>query len=132
MPYAFLAVTVVGAVAVALAYRPIRREPLTIVSFAWPGSPSELALQNIVWQMVATALFIAFGALDGLGRVARPGASPSPAGSAWWAWASPGLRAADVTAAALAEVRSDAFPVPTERTAADLGPLVARHPRPSP
>ncbi len=44
-----------------------------------------------------------------------------PAGSASSASASPGLRAADVTAAALAEVRSDAFPVPTQPTAPTWG-----------
>src|SRR5579862_697116 len=64
VPYAFLAVTVLGAVAVALAYRPIRREPFTVISFALASLTSELALQNILWQMVATAFFIAFGALD--------------------------------------------------------------------
>ena len=113
MPYVYLAVTVVGAVAVALSYRPIRREPFTIVSFVMASWTSELALQNIVWQLVATALFITFGALD-----------------AWAGWLGlafavagwigllglgvAGLRAADVTAAALAEVRSDGFPVPAK------------------
>ena len=33
VPYAFLAVSLVGAAAVALAYRPIRHEPFTVVSF---------------------------------------------------------------------------------------------------
>jgi acetyl esterase/lipase len=120
VPYAYLAVTVVGAVAVALSYRPIRREPLTIVSFVLASWTSELALQNIVWQVIATALFIEFGALDswagwlGLafavaGWVGLVGLGVS------------GLRAADVTAAALADVRSEAFPVPAQPTAPAWG-----------
>ncbi len=115
MPYAFLAVTVVGAVAVALAYRPIRREPLTIVSFAAAWIAGELAFQNIVWQMAATGLFIAFGALEGwagwlgLGLAVAGWVGLVGLGVA-------GLRAADVTAAALAEVRSDALPVPIQPT----------------
>ncbi len=115
MPYAFLAVTVVGAAAVALAYRPIRREPLTVVSFATAWIPGEAAFQNIVWQMVATGVFIAFGALDGwAGWLGLALAAAGWVGLVGLGVA--GLRAADVTAAALAEVRSDAFPVPTERT----------------
>ncbi len=120
MPYAYLAVAVVGAVAVALSYRPIRREPLTVVSFVLASWTSELALQNIVWQVIATALFIEFGALGSwagwlglafavVGWVGLVGLGVS------------GLRAADVTAAALAEVRSDAFPVPTQPTAPAWG-----------
>ena len=120
MPYAYLAVTVVGFVAVVLSYRPIRREPFTIVTFVWASWTSELAFQNIVWQVAATALFIAFGALDGwagwlglafavAGWIGLVGLGVS------------GLRAADVTAAAVAEVRSDAFPVPTQPTPAAWG-----------
>jgi acetyl esterase/lipase len=115
VPYAFLAVTIFGAVAVGLAYRPIRREPLTIVSFALAWIPNELALQTMVLQMVASAIFIVFGALDGwagwlglalavVGWIGLLGLGVE------------GRRAADVTAAALAEVRSDAFPVPAQRT----------------
>jgi hypothetical protein len=65
VPYAFLAVTAIGLAAVCLAYRPVRREPFTVISFATGWLVGELAFQNIVWEMVATALFIAFGALDG-------------------------------------------------------------------
>lgn len=115
MPYAFLAVSVVGVVAVVLAYRPIRREPLTIVSFGAAWIAGELAFQNIVWQMAATGVFIAFGALDGwagwlgLGLAIAGWVGLVGLGVA-------GLRAADVTAAALAEVRSDALPVPIQPT----------------
>ena len=41
----------------------------------------ELAFQNIVWQAVATALFIWAGALGELGRLARVWPWPSPTGS---------------------------------------------------
>jgi acetyl esterase/lipase len=120
VPYAFLAVTVVGAIAVALSYRPIRREPFTIVTFTLASWTGELALQNIVWQIIATVLFVEFGALDnwagwlGLafavaGWIGLLGLGVS------------GLRAADVTAAALAEVRSEAFPIPTAPTAPTWG-----------
>jgi acetyl esterase/lipase len=115
VPYAYLAVTVVGALAVALSYRPIRREPLTVVSFVMASWTSELAIQNIVWQMIATALFIEFGALDSwAGWLGLAFAVTGWIGLTGLALA--GLRAADVTAAALAEVRSDAFPVPPRPT----------------
>ena len=115
MPYAFLAVTVVGIVAVALAYRPIRREPLTVLSFAWASLTSELAFQNIVWEMVATVVFIEFGALDGwAGWLGLVFAVAGWIGLLGLGVA--GLRAAEVTAAALAEVRGAAFPVPDKPT----------------
>jgi hypothetical protein len=63
VPYAFLIVTLIGAVAVTLAYRPIRREPFTVLSFTCAWIAGELAFQNIVWQLVATGLFIWSGAL---------------------------------------------------------------------
>ncbi len=115
MPYAFLAVAAVGVVAVALAYRPIRREPFTIVSFAMAWIAGELAFQNIVWQAAATGLFIAFGALEGwAGWLGLALAIVGWVGLVGLGIA--GLRAADVTGAALAEVRSDTFPVPTDPT----------------
>jgi len=120
VPYAFLIVTLVGAAAVALAYRPIRREPFTVVSFTAAWVAGELAFQNIVWQMVATALFISFGALEGwagwLGLAV--------AVADWFGLLGLGIagrRAAGVTTAALAEVRSGAFPIPTEPMAPTWG-----------
>ena len=120
VPYAFLIVTLIGAVAVALAYHPIRREPFTVLSFICGWIAGELAFQNIVWQVAAATLFIWFGAL-----------------SSWAGWLGlavavvgwvgliglgvAGRRAAGVTAAALTEVRSAAFPVPTEPTAPTWG-----------
>ena len=107
--------------AVTLAYRPIRREPFTIVSFVSGWVAGELAFQNIVWQMIATALFIWFGALQGWAGWLGPGRRRRSTGRDSSDWASPGRRAAGVTAAALGEVRSAAFPVPTEPTAPTWG-----------
>ena len=120
MPYAFLIVTLIGAAAVAFAYRPIRREPFTVVSFTCAWIAGELAFQNIVWQMVATAIFISFGALEswagwlGLAVAVADWVGLLGLGIA-------GRRAAGVTAAALAEVRSGAFPIPDEPTAPTWG-----------
>ena len=120
VPYAFLIVTLVGALAVVLAYRPIRREPFTVLSFSMAWIAGELAFQNIVWQIAATAVFIAFGALDnwagwlGLAVAVLDWVGLFGLGIA-------GRRAAGVTAGALAEVRSGAFPVPTEPTAPTWG-----------
>ncbi|MGA2472889.1 MAG: alpha/beta hydrolase [Acidimicrobiales bacterium] len=120
MPYAFLIVTLVGAAAVTLAYRPIRREPFTVVSFASAWIAGELAFQNIVWQMVATAIFISFGALEGwAGWLGLAVAVADWVGLLGLGIA--GRRAAGVTASALVEVRSDAFPVPIEPTAPTWG-----------
>ena len=65
VPYAYLAVTVFGAAAVLSAYRPIRREPFTVVCFAIGWPVSELPAQTIFLQGSATVLFVLFGALDG-------------------------------------------------------------------
>ena len=115
MPYAFLAVTAVGLAAVALAYRPIRREPFTVVSFATGWLVGELAFQNIVWEMVATALFISFGALD-----AWAGWVGLALAVAGWVGlvglGATGLRAAGVVARSLDVVRSYRLPVPSEPT----------------
>jgi acetyl esterase/lipase len=115
VPYAFLAVTLIGGFAVLMAYRPIRREPFTVISFAAAWIAGELAFQNIVWQMVATGLFIRFGALDGwagwLGLAITV--------VAWFGLLGlgvAGIRAAHVVARSLNEVRADAFPVPDHPT----------------
>ena len=115
MPYVFLVVSLVGATAVALAYRPIRREPFTVVSFVSGWIAGELAFQNIVWQMAATALFVWLGALDGwagwLGLAVTAGAWVGLLGLGL-----AGIRTGGVTSAALAEVRSEDFPVPAGPT----------------
>ncbi len=120
MPYAYLAVTAVGAAAVALAYRPIRREPFTVVSFVAGWTAGELAFQNIAWQVIASVLFITYGALDGwAGWLGLAVAAVGWVGLVGLGIA--GLRAADVTAAALGEVRHTSFPVPDVPTAPTWG-----------
>jgi acetyl esterase/lipase len=115
VPYAFLAVSLIGATAVLMAYRPIRREPFTVTSFSAGWIAGELAFQNVVWQMIATALFIEFGALGNwagwLGLAVTV--------VAWFALIGlgvAGIRAADVVARSLNEVRTDVFPVPDHPT----------------
>ncbi len=120
VPYAFLIVTLVGAVAVVLAYRPIRREPLTVLSFSLSWIAGELAFQNIVWQMVAAGVFIWFGALDGwAGWLGLAVAVVDWVGLFGLGIA--GHRTGCVTAAALDDVRAQRFPVPTEPTAPTWG-----------
>ena len=104
----------------ALAYRPIRREPFTVLSFTCGWIAGELAFQNVVWQVVAAALFIWFGALSNW--AGWLGLAVAVAG--WVGLIGLGIagrRAARVTAAALAEVRNASFPVPTEPTAPTWG-----------
>ncbi len=111
-----------------LAYRPIRREPFTVLSFSCGWIAGELAFQNIVWQMVATALFVSYGALDnwagwlGLAVAVLDWVGLFGLGIA-------GRRAAGVAAAALGEVRSDALPGAHRADRTDVGSLVARDPR---
>ncbi len=120
MPYAFLTVTVIGALAIALAYRPIRREPFTVLSFICGWIAGELAFQNIIWQAVATVLFIRFGALSNwAGWLGLAVAVVDWVGLIGLGLA--GRRAGAVTAAALGEVRTQAFPVPDQPTAPTWG-----------
>ena len=110
MPYLFLALTALGALGVLNAYRPVHREPLSVVSFfaGWPVG--ELAIQNIAWQVVATVVFGIFGAFT-----AWPGWLALFVAGASWAGlvglAAAGRHADRVVARALGEVRSDRFPV---------------------
>ncbi len=120
MPYVFLILTLIGAVAVVLAYRPIRREPFTVLSFTCGWIAGELAFQNILWQVVATGLFIWAGALSNwAGWLGLAVAVADWVGLVGLGIA--GRRAADVTAAALSEVRTPAFPVPVQPTAPTWG-----------
>ena len=120
MPYIFLIATLVGALAVVLAYRPIRREPFTVLGFTCGWIAGELAFQNIVWQLVATGLFIWAGALSNwAGWLGLAVAVAGWAGLVGLGVA--GHRASRVTAAALAEVRTPAFPVPPTPTAPTWG-----------
>jgi acetyl esterase/lipase len=115
VPTAFLVVTLLGALAVLLAYRPIRREPVNILSFVLGSIAGELAFQNIAWQVVATVVFIAFGALAGwAGWLGLGVACVSWVGLAGLGIA--GRRASSVVAGSLADVRSETFPVPKRPT----------------
>jgi acetyl esterase/lipase len=121
VPYAYLAVTVVGCFSVLMAYRPIRREPGTIIAFVTAWIAGELAFQNIVWQAVATALFIWAGALSNwAGYLGLALAAVGWVGLVGLGVA--GHRASRVVAASLDEVRDPAkFPVPAQPTAPTWG-----------
>jgi acetyl esterase/lipase len=113
VPYVYLAVTVVGAIGVLLAYRPIRREPLSVPSFFVGWLVGEVPIQNIVWEVAATVVFGIFGAFTGwAGWLGLAVAVVSWAGLVGLAVT--GRRAAGVVGAALDDVRSAGFPVPTE------------------
>jgi len=115
VPFVFLGLATVGAIAVLLTYHPLRQEPLSVPSFIVGFLIGEVPIQTIVWQVAATVVFAVFGAFDGW------------AGWAGWlglalsviSWAGlvglavSGRRAGHVVAAALAQVRHDDFPVPT-------------------
>jgi hypothetical protein len=65
MPWAFLAVTLVGACFTANAFRSVKIEPFTVPSFFAGWLTSELPLHHMAWQLVATVLFGVFGAFRG-------------------------------------------------------------------
>jgi acetyl esterase/lipase len=120
VPYIYLTVTLVGGFGVLMAYRPIRREPFTVLSFtlAWPTG--ELAIQNIIWQAAATVVFGLFGAFNSwAGWLGLAVAVVSWFGLIGLAVS--GRRAATVVATALDEVRSDTFAVPTEKVVPTWG-----------
>jgi acetyl esterase/lipase len=120
MPYVYLGVTLLGALTVLLAYHPIRREPWTIPSFVSGWLCGEVSLQNIVWQVAATVVFAVYGAFHTwAGWLGLAVAVVSWAGLVGLAVT--GHRAARVVRAALDEVRSDAFPVPTASVAPTWG-----------
>ncbi len=64
MSWLFLVVSIVGATLTFNAFRPSSRWQLLGLSFFAAWLTGELAVWNIVWQAVATAAFIAAGALD--------------------------------------------------------------------
>ncbi len=120
MPYIYLGVTLVGACAVLLAYHPIRREPLTVLSFVFGVICGEVSLQTLGWQVIATVLFGLFGAFDNwAGWLGLAVAVASWGGLVGLALS--GRHAAGVVQRALDEVRSPAFPVPTERAVPTWG-----------
>lgn len=69
----FLAVSLVGLLATANAYRPLRVEVLSVFTFFTGWLVSELPLHTIAWQLVATLVFASLGAFH------HP--------EAWWALA---------------------------------------------
>jgi acetyl esterase/lipase len=112
VPYIYLAVTVVGAIGVLLAYRPFRHEPLSVPSFFVGWLVGEVPIQNIAWEVAATVVFGIYGAFAGwAGWLGLAVAVVSWAGLVGLAIS--GRRAAGVVGAALDEVRSADFPVPT-------------------
>ena len=63
--WAFLGVSLIGAVFTLNAFMPVRRVPaLFVPSFFGSWLTAELALHHIVWQVIATVLFVHFGALS--------------------------------------------------------------------
>jgi acetyl esterase/lipase len=64
MPWLFLAVSLLGAWFTVNAFRPSSRWQLLGVSFFAAWLTGELAMWHIVWQAVATLVFIELGALD--------------------------------------------------------------------
>jgi acetyl esterase/lipase len=62
VPWIFVAVSLVGATFAVNAYFPFRREPLTVVSFAFGWIAGELPIQMIVVQVALTAVFAWAGA----------------------------------------------------------------------
>jgi hypothetical protein len=71
--YAFLGLSLVGAIFTLNAFMPVRRVPaLFVPSFFGSWLTAELALHHIVWQAIAAVLFVELGA--------------RPAGPEWSAW----------------------------------------------
>ena len=63
--WSFLGVSLVGAVFTLNAFMPVRRIPaLFVPSFFGSWLTAELALHHLVWQSLATVLFVEFGALS--------------------------------------------------------------------
>jgi acetyl esterase/lipase len=113
VPVIYLSVAALGAVGVLLTYHPFRREPLSVPSFFVGWLVGEVAIQNIVWQVAATVVFAVFGAFK-----TWPGWLGLAIALLSWAGlvglAGSGRRAAGVVNAALAEVKSEDFPIDTE------------------
>jgi acetyl esterase/lipase len=63
MSWAYLAISLVGALAVGLAVRPPRRQPFGVLAFSLAWIPSEVPLHVAVVGVAITAVFAAFGAL---------------------------------------------------------------------
>ncbi len=65
--WAFLSVSLIGAVFTANAFVPVRRVPaLFMPSFFGSWLTAELAVHHVLWQAIATLVFVQLGALEGL------------------------------------------------------------------
>jgi acetyl esterase/lipase len=62
MPWVFFAVSMVGGLLTVNAFFPVRREPLTVVSFALGWIPGELPIQVVLAEAVVTLVLFVFGA----------------------------------------------------------------------
>jgi len=117
VPFVYLGLASLGAIGVLLTYYPIRPEPLSVPSFIVGFLIGEVPIQTIVWQVGATVVFALFGAFEGwagwLGLAVSVVSWAGLLGLAVSGW-----RADRVVDAALAQVRDDDFPVPTEAVAA--------------
>jgi acetyl esterase/lipase len=120
VPFVYLGLASLGAIGVLLTYCPLRQEPLSVPSFIIGFLIGEVPIQTIVWQVGATVVFALFGAFDGwagwLGLAVSVVSWAGLLGLAVSGW-----RAGRVVDAALAQVRDDDFPVPTEVVAASWG-----------
>lgn len=107
IPWAFLAVTIVGALFTFNAYLPQRRTgPLIIPSFFAGWLTSELSAHHFAWQLIATGFFLWAGALD-----------------AWPGWLGLGITVASWGGLmALVPISRSAGPVMEAALAAALGP----------
>ena len=117
MPFVYLGLSLLGAFCVLLTYHPLRQEPLSVPSFIIGFLIGEVPIQTIVWQVAATVVFALFGAFGGwAGWLGLAVSVVSWAGLLGLAVS--GARAGRVVDAALAQVRDDDFPVPTDAVAA--------------
>ena len=102
MPWVFLAVAIVGACFTVNALWPTRRWQFLALSFFASWITGELAIWHLLWQAVATVVFVRLGALDDWpGVVALVVTVVSWAGLAWLVSVS--LRASSVVEQALRE-----------------------------
>ena len=65
MPTIFLVVSLIGLAYTINAFKPARAELLSVFTFVSGWLTSELPIHNLVWQAIASVVFIAFGALHG-------------------------------------------------------------------
>ena len=117
MPYVYLGLAFSGPICVLLTYRPLRQEPLSVPSFIVGFLVGEVPIQTIVWQVGATVVFGLVRRLQGMGRLARSGHRSVQLGGLL-GLAVVRMAGDRVVDAALAQVRDDDFPVPTEAVAA--------------